>query len=247
MRLQARTLLHVCCLGGFLIGSALSCADKKAPEDHKAPEDPAVSNQPRDRSVILRGKGSPPVQPESDNAPAAEKRYWADPSTNTIRRANVDGSDVEVLVSGLNGPYGISYDQSTQELLWTSSGDEKVQSLRLGGSVPTNLETSFEDNFAVSLMERDRQVAYAVLEGAIVRMSQDRQTGVEQREVLVQLQEPAAVRGLALSADGRALYLGDSVGRMARKLRLTDRKLVSLTFIDEVPAPPPELLEEVGP
>jgi hypothetical protein len=196
--------------------------------------------------VILRGKGSPPVK-ERDNAPTAEKRYWADPATNTIRRSNVDGSNDEVVVSGLNGPYGISYDQVTQELLWTSSGDEKVQSLRLGSSLPTGLETSFEEHFAIDLMEGERQIVYAVLEGAVVRMWRDAQTGAEQREVLVQLEDPAAVRGLALSADGRALYLGDSVGRMARKLRLTDRKLVSLTFIDEVPAPPPELQEEVSP
>jgi hypothetical protein len=241
MRLQPRASLRVCCLGWLLIGSALSCTEKTASEDR------ALFTQPRDRSVILRGKGSPPAESERDNAPTAEKRYWADPVTNTIRRSNVNGSNEEVVISGLNGPYGISYDQVTQELLWTSSGDEKVQSLRLGSSSPIDLETSFEDNFAIGRMVGERQVAYVVLEGAVVRISQDRQTDAEQREVLVRLEEPAAVRGMALSADGRALYLGDSVGRMARKLRLTDGKLVGLTFIDEVPAPPPELPEEVSP
>jgi hypothetical protein len=206
------------------------------------------STPSRDRSVVLRGKGSPPVatgEPgEPGYFPAAEKRYWADPGTGSIRRADPDGSDAEVLVSGLNAPYGLCYDQVTQELIWTSSEDEKVQVLRLGSSSPAFLETSFDDEPGLATSGGDRQVAYVAMDGDVLELSQQLDSETEQRRVLAHLQDPRTMRGLALSSDGRALYLGDTVGRMAQKLTIATRKLEPLTFIDEVPPPSPEALED---
>jgi hypothetical protein len=41
---------------------------------------------------------------------AGRKIYWADPEGQAIRRANLDGSDVETLVTGLSQPAGIALD-----------------------------------------------------------------------------------------------------------------------------------------
>jgi hypothetical protein len=38
--------------------------------------------------------------------------YWSDIVAGMIERANLDGSDAEVLVTGLNGPAGIALDLS---------------------------------------------------------------------------------------------------------------------------------------
>jgi hypothetical protein len=38
--------------------------------------------------------------------------YWTDPGDGDIRRANLDGSDPEILVRGLNTPVGIALDLS---------------------------------------------------------------------------------------------------------------------------------------
>ena len=39
--------------------------------------------------------------------------YWADAGTNKIQRANLDGSNVTDLVTGLSTPYGIALDLSS--------------------------------------------------------------------------------------------------------------------------------------
>jgi sugar lactone lactonase YvrE len=38
------------------------------------------------------------------------KLYWTDPSQGAIRRANLDGTDIETVVTGLVNPYGIALD-----------------------------------------------------------------------------------------------------------------------------------------
>lgn len=160
------------------------------------------------------------------------KRFWADYAGNTIWRSNPDGTQVEAVAS-VNGPYGISFDPATGSLIWTSSTDETVVAAPADGSGgATILQSSFEENFAVARQEGDRQVAYAVFGSEVVKITQDPNTAEEQREVLFTLSSPDSVHGLALTPDGGALYLGDTVGRMSDKLVLSNRSLQRLTFDD---------------
>jgi len=54
-------------------------------------------------------------------APQAKKVYWIDIVTNTIRRVNRDGSQVEtVLDNGLFNIRGLTIDESNQKIYWTS-------------------------------------------------------------------------------------------------------------------------------
>ena len=49
---------------------------------------------------------------------AGGKMYWANDWTSTIRRANLDGSGVETLVSGLESPQGIALDIAGGKMYW---------------------------------------------------------------------------------------------------------------------------------
>ncbi|NNE35402.1 MAG: DUF5050 domain-containing protein [Rhodothermales bacterium] len=57
----------------------------------------------------------------------AGKAYWTKPFLRVIERANLDGSEVEEVVDGVDGPTGIAVDAVAQKVYWTDSdGDNGV-------------------------------------------------------------------------------------------------------------------------
>lgn len=74
--------------------------------------------------------------------------YWADEdwggTGGTIQRANLDGTNIEILVSGLESPQGIALYVANNKLYWTQSwGPYKgVNVANLDG---TNIETLVSD------------------------------------------------------------------------------------------------------
>ena len=69
--------------------------------------------------------------------------YWTDAGTDKIQRANLDGSNVQDLVtSGLTSPNGIALDIAGGKMYWTDYGTEKIQRANLDGSNVQDLVTS---------------------------------------------------------------------------------------------------------
>ena len=64
------------------------------------------------------------------------KMYWteASPADFMIARANLDGSNVESLVTGLTSPSGIELDVAAGKMYWTDIGTGKIQCANLDGS-----------------------------------------------------------------------------------------------------------------
>lgn len=52
----------------------------------------------------------------------AQKIYWTETTSRLVRRSNIDGSEIETLIAGLNWPTGIVIDTST-ETMYFASGD----------------------------------------------------------------------------------------------------------------------------
>ena len=77
-------------------------------------------------------------------ATGTSKLYWTDWGTDKIQRADLDGSNVEDLVSdaGLNGPDGLALDVSGGKMYWTNVGTNKIQRANLDGSNVEDLITS---------------------------------------------------------------------------------------------------------
>ena len=63
--------------------------------------------------------------------PTGDRMYWTDQATDKIQRANLDGSAVEDLVSGLASPEGIAIHDG--RIYWTDSGTERIQRSDLDG------------------------------------------------------------------------------------------------------------------
>ncbi len=90
--------------------------------------------------IILRGLRSP-------NGIALDvgggKMYWTDYGTDKIQRANLDGSNVEDLITtGLSGPSGIALDVGGGKMYWTDYGTDKIQRANLDGSQVEDLITT---------------------------------------------------------------------------------------------------------
>ena len=69
--------------------------------------------------------------------------YWTDAGTGKIQRANLDGSNVEDLITtGLGGPRGIALDVERGMMYWTNWGKVKIQRANLDGSQVEDLVTT---------------------------------------------------------------------------------------------------------
>ena len=68
--------------------------------------------------------------------------YWTDAGTEKIQRANLDGSNVQDLVTtGLTTPAGIALDVAGGKMYWTDLGTAKIQRANLDGSNVQDLVT----------------------------------------------------------------------------------------------------------
>ena len=86
----------------------------------------------------LPGGGPPPPPPPS----AGNLMYWVDWGTNKIQRANLNGTNVQDLVTGLRDPEGIALDVAGGKMYWTDNGTNKIQRSNLDGSHIEDLVTS---------------------------------------------------------------------------------------------------------
>ena len=100
-----------------------------------APPQP-VSTEPKVRVV---DPDSPPI-------------YWTDGGTDKIQRVNLDGSNIEDLVTGLVYSQGIALDVAGGKMYWTDGDADKIQRANLDGSDVEDLVTQgLEVPFGIAL------------------------------------------------------------------------------------------------
>ncbi len=75
--------------------------------------------------------------PRSFSQTAVGKIYWTDAGTDKIQCANLDGSNVQDLITRphrLGDPHGIALDIDGNKIYWTDAGTDKIQCANLDGS-----------------------------------------------------------------------------------------------------------------
>jgi DNA-binding beta-propeller fold protein YncE len=90
----------------------------------------------------LDGSGAETIIPYSDGRsaglaldPLAGKLYWSvSGSSPEIKRADLDGSDVEIVVSGLSAPHGLDLDNIHGKLYWADWFEKSILRANLDGS-----------------------------------------------------------------------------------------------------------------
>ena len=103
-----------------------------------------------DDSIYTGGKGfSHPLPIAIDQQTV--RMYWADIITQKIMRANLDGSEVRHLVTGLEQPEGVAIDSSAGKLYWTASAAGKIQRSNLDGSGVEDVITGLDRPSSIAL------------------------------------------------------------------------------------------------
>jgi len=70
----------------------------------------------------------------------ASKMYWTERFSNSIYRANLDGSDIEVVLNDLSSPQGIAMDVENGKIYWAEPGAGTISRASLDG---TDIEVLF--------------------------------------------------------------------------------------------------------
>jgi DNA-binding beta-propeller fold protein YncE len=72
------------------------------------------------------------------------KMYWTDLGIDKIQRVNLDGTNMEDLVTtGLIAPRGIALDVAGGKMYWTDAGSSRIQRATLDGTSVEDLITTY--------------------------------------------------------------------------------------------------------
>ncbi len=166
--------------------------------------------------LLTAGQVSTPIDVAVDQE--GGKMYWTEssPADFMIQRANLDGSNVEFVVTHLVSPSGIALDVAGGKIYWTDIGAGKIQRSNLDGSAVEDL-LAFIDvitpiDIALDIAENkiywtegslaDFQISRADLDGSNVQF------------LVTHLVSPS---GIALDVDSGKIYWTDlGTGKIQR-------------------------------
>ena len=107
-------------------------------------------------SLGMEGPGSIAVDTTDDML------YWLDKRTRSIRRANLDGTNVEDLVTGLEDAKDIALDLVAGKMYWTEQGMGAIRRADLDGSNVENLLTDIENPGSIALDVLEEKMYWTV-------------------------------------------------------------------------------------
>lgn len=113
------------------------------------------------------------------------KMYWSEPNVDRIRRANLDGTGIEEIVTGLNDPRELELDLTAGKVYWVDRGLGKVQRANFDGTAVEDVVAGLSgpiglgfDGANVYWAERDsRRVARAPIGGGPIEVLYTSPTG----------------------------------------------------------------------
>jgi hypothetical protein len=77
--------------------------------------------------------------------------YWVDIVDQSIQRSNLDGTNVEKILSGQEGLFGIGLDPFSEHVYFTNAVDDKIQRIGMDGSDLVDIITTRPWIFLASL------------------------------------------------------------------------------------------------
>ncbi len=150
--------------------------------------------------------GSVTVPASNEPSLAVLRLYWTDARTGRIQRAELDGSDIRTLVSGLGQPRDLALDRDGGRMYWTDYGSDKIQRANLDGSGVEDLVTEgLKEPFGIALDVAGGKMYWTDWGTDKIQRANLDGSGVEDL-VTTGLNEPY---GLALDLEGGKMYWTD--------------------------------------
>ena len=135
----------------------------------------------------------------------ANKIYWTEWDTESIRRSDLDGSGIETLVTtGLDAPGGIALDVTGGKMYWTDWDTDKIQRSNLDGSGVEDLITGLPSPYAIALDVAGGKMYWTDAIADKIQRSNLDGSGVE--DLITGLDAPG---GIALDVTGGKMYWTD--------------------------------------
>ena len=109
------------------------------------------------------------------------KVYWTDTGSDNIRRANLDGSNPEVLVTGLPSPCGLALDPVGGKMYWTGGwqGGMKISRANLDGTGIEDLLAGMSDPRGIALDVAAGKMYFSSEDNDMIRRANLDGTGIE--------------------------------------------------------------------
>ena len=143
------------------------------------------------------------------------KIYWTDWGAGKIQRANLDGTGVEDLVSGLKGTSDIALDLGTRKMYWSATEAGKIQRANLDGTGVEDLVSGLDWPRGTALdLDAGKMYWSATEAGKIQRANLDG-TGVE--DLVSGLDDP---NDIELDPGSGKMYWTNSHGHKIQRANL---------------------------
>ena len=136
------------------------------------------------------------------------KMYWTDWETDKIQRANLDGSQIEDLVTtGLDSPSSLALDVAGGKMYWIDAGTDKIQRANLDGSQVETLLSTELDFPQTLVLDLAGGKMYWTDEWDIRKIQRANLDGSQIETLVDDRSSPA---GLALDLEGGKMYWTDT-------------------------------------
>ena len=153
----------------------------------------------------------------------APKMYWTDWEVGKVQRANLDGSNVQDLLTGLGKPSGIALDIAGGKMYWGAQDPGKVQRANLDGSNVQDLLTGLDWPYGIALDIAGGKMYWTDWEaGKIRRANLD---GSNVQDLVTGLENPD---GIALDIAGGKMYWTDGVADKIQRANLNGSNVQDL-------------------
>ena len=150
----------------------------------------------------------PPTPPPPTPPPpiAGNLMYWTDWATDKIQRANLNGSNIQDLITGLDSPHGITVDGSGGKIYWTDPIAAKILRADINGSNIQDLITGLDRPIGIAVDGSGGKIYWTDVEtGKIQRANLN---GSNIQDLVTGLTSP---NGIAVDGSGGKMYWTDFV------------------------------------
>ena len=135
---------------------------------------------------------------------AGGKIYWTEERGHRIQRANLDGTNIQDVITGLYRPYGIALDIPGGKIYWMEEDDHRIRRSNLDGTNVQDVVTGLNEPENIALDVAGGKIYWT--ESSEDRIQRANLDGSDVHVVVTDLDGP---RGIALDISGDRIYWTD--------------------------------------